>query len=530
MFLSTHYSGLAAHGNSEATIGRSDSGSEPPSGESPQPPTLPHRRSTDDRLRDLVATIDALVAGQLDARTRVDGTGDLLDLALTGLNRLAGHLSQEYSAARSMVTLDNHDALTGLAHRITLARMVDRALSDPERQPVTVVLLDLDGFKTVNDALGHRAGDEVLIEVGRRLIEAAGPDDLVARLGGDEFAVLITGMDPVAAQQHSIDLTNAVTGQYSIGGRPVWMTVSAGMRVSEVFDTAETLVRDADTAMYQAKESGGGRLTTWSPTMHLRVQSRLRMVTELGTAIDDHQLRLLFQPIVDLNTGELRGVEALTRWHHPFRGMIMPIDFIPVAEQSGLIIPLGRWVVMEAIRQLSEWMPLIAADRPFQMHINISPIELIVDDLPEFLARTINDHSADESRITLEIAESALIAEGAEAQNALRRLRELGTQLEIDDFGIGYSSISYLRRLPVESVKVDRSLINDLGTDPRAVDFISAVLGLIESVGKQSVIEGVETEAQAELLRQLGCERAQGFYFGAPMPAAELEKWLRAGR
>lgn len=492
------------------------------------------------RLDAVVDLMAEYVSGNLSARLATSPHNDQLDTIVAGMHLLADELIAAYAELESRVAerteslrqaqadlerLALQDPLTGLANRTLLGDRIAQALSWSEETgngPPSVLLLDLDGFKTINDSLGHTAGDAVLVEIARRLTSVARPTDTVARLGGDEFAIVMPDTDGDAADAWAQAALDVLKEPVNVHGRSVWALASIGIRAAEPGETPDVLLRDADTAMYAAKSGGRGRFFRYRPVMHHAVQRRLRVVSELGNAIHASQLRLSYQPIVDLHSNELTGVEALVRWHHPHRGLIMPDEFITVAEDSGLVVDLGRWVSENAIGQLVQWGPHLQDKDDFRVHLNVSPVELRRPGLADFLQATLVATGIDPRRLALEISESALMTEDVNALEALRGLEQLGASLEIDDFGTGYSSIAYLRRLPIDTVKLDRALIRDLATDTEQARFVGAILKLIESVGLTAVVEGVETAEQAELLRQLGATKAQGYFYGRPMPAAEL--------
>ncbi|NNG36451.1 EAL domain-containing protein [Nakamurella sp. DB0629] len=474
-----------------------------------------------------------LATGRLDARLEPSHAHDELDAVITGINMLAEELQEVYGDLESRVAertqmlrqaqselerLALRDPLTGLANRSLVGDRIAQALAWGERGArfPAVLLLDLDGFKTINDSLGHTAGDAVLVEVARRLSTVARPMDTVARLGGDEFALVIPDTTAEQAEEVAAAALESLKEPLLVHGRSVWALASIGIRVGAAGETTDMLLRDADTAMYEAKTSGRGRAMVYQESMHSMVQRRLRVVSELGSAIRSSELRLVYQPIVDLASGRTVAVEALVRWHHPHRGLIMPDDFIPVAEDSGLVVDLGYWVAEAAIKQVSEWQSLLDDD-DFRVYLNVSPVELRRPGLSEYLRDNLERFGVPTNRLALEISETALMSQDVAGLLALKGIEELGVSLEIDDFGTGYSSIAYLRQLPVDTVKVDRSLITEVTDDPRQRVFVGAVLQLIHSVGCRAVVEGVEEREQAEVLFDLGCERAQGFYFGRPM-------------
>jgi diguanylate cyclase (GGDEF)-like protein len=496
------------------------------------------------RLDDLIGLIDQLSAGGLDTRLQPSPAGDRLDAVIAGINLLADELSTMYQTLEERVAertsaLDQarvamermalNDALTGLANRTLLGDRISQAIARADRgaRPPSVLVLDLDEFKTINDGLGHGAGDRILIEVARRLSSVVRETDTVARLGGDEFAVLM----PDVAEDDALNIAERTLKElqrpYELGERTLWAGASVGLCLGQRGQNAEQLLRDADTAMYVAKGNGRGNIQLFRPEMHRAARERLQIASELAAAIAHDQLTLLYQPIVDMATERIVGAEALVRWDHPERGLLSPADFISVAEDSGYIIELGRWVLRTAIGQLNSWSQTLG-DPSFQLHVNLSPVEVRWPGMAQFVLNTLEQLAVDPSRLALEISETGLMTGDLVGIEALLMLRRSGVGIEIDDFGTGYSSISYLRRLPIDTVKMDRTLIADIADDPAQISFVSAILRLIESVGLRTVVEGIETAEQAIMLQQLGCRYALGHHFSEPVSADELG-WLLAG-
>jgi len=418
-----------------------------------------------------------------------------------------------------------HDDLTGLPNRALLLDRLGHALERGRRQDSTVAVLalDIDHFKDVNDRLGHDAGDELLVRIAARLTHAVRSADTVARLtagtvarfGGDEFVVLC---EDVPAEEVAIRLAERlgeeVARPVAAGGNELEVTASVGIAVAAAgtAGSAESLVRDADAAMYRAKELGRSRYETFDLAMRSRALDRLALEAELRHAIEHGELRLHYQPIVALADGGVSGVEALVRWEHPERGLVPPGDFIPLAEQSGLIVELGRWVLEQACRQAAAWPGV-------RMAVNLSTRQLgdrrLVADVTEALERT----GLEPGRLTLEVTET-LIMERLEASiELLEELKALGVRLSLDDFGTGYSSLSYLERLPLDALKLDRSFVSGLGPDETEPAIVAAVIEMGRALGMTVIAEGVETEQQAARLRALGCVYAQGFHFARPLPA-----------
>ena len=412
------------------------------------------------------------------------------------------------------------DALTSLANRTMLTDRIDQALARRTRSgaDLAVLVLDLDGFKAVNDSLGHAMGDRLLVEVGERLGGSVRGLDVAARLGGDEFALVLEGAGEAGATLAASRLLEQVARPVLLDGRTVQLTASIGIAVAgRGSETQDELLRNADLAMYMSKAAGKGRFSVYRSGMHAEVVARARLETELRDGIDAGQLRLHYQPTIRLGTGEMIGVEALVRWEHPTEGLLFPDRFIPMAEASGLVVPLGRWVLREACRQGVLWQ----ADGPFVVAVNVSARQLaeacFVDEVAEVLAETGMPGDC----LVLELTETILMLDVDRVVPRLEGLRALGVRLAIDDFGIGYSSLSYLRHFPVDIIKIDRSFVAELPTGETSL--AATILGLGQSLHLEVVAEGIEEEAQARALTDLQCELGQGYLYARPMPADELE-------
>jgi diguanylate cyclase (GGDEF)-like protein/PAS domain S-box-containing protein len=423
-----------------------------------------------------------------------------------------------------------HDPVTGLANRALFTDRVAHALRSTIRKGslVAVMFVDLDDFKTVNDSLGHQAGDAVLSEVATRLARTSRPADTVARFGGDEFAVLLDGVaNSDEAAMIGDRLLTALEAPMDIDGKQVYPRASMGICMSDedlLNQDAEELLRNADVAMYMAKRDTKGRYRLFEPAMHERVVERLELRGELQRALDEQQLEVYYQPVVRLSGGDQYGVEALLRWHHPTRGLVAPGAFIPLAEETGLIVPIGRWVLEQACRKGAELQA--STDARIRISVNLSVKQLQSDSIVDDVASVLQSTGLDPRALVLEVTETVMLADADIAVSRLHALKELGVSIAMDDFGTGYSSLSYLSRLPVDILKMDRSFLGG-GVDDNGL--AAAIMAIGERLGLEVVAEGIERPEQIESLQSLGFELGQGFFFGRPMPAASLDEHL-AGR
>jgi diguanylate cyclase (GGDEF)-like protein len=381
---------------------------------------------------------------------------------------------------------------------------------------VAVLLADLDRFKVVNDSLGHTAGDRLLVAVANRILGSLQPGEVTARFGGDEFAVLSEGAGgPEGAEAIAARLHDALLAPFVLDGREVHVSASIGIAQPRLGnDPPEALLRDADTAMYRAKAQGPSRSELFDDAMRLRALDRLDTEDALRRAVATGQLRVMYQPIISLADERVTGVEALVRWAHPSRGLLPPADFIGVAEETGLIVPLGAWVLEEACLQSREW--------PVEVAVNISGTQLSQPDLASMVESVLGRTGASPASLCLEITESVLMEDAEPAIGTLDALKGLGVRIAIDDFGTGYSSLHYLKRYPIDVLKVDRSFVAGLGVDDEDSAIVSAVISMAHALGLEAVAEGVTSAAQLAELRVRGCDQAQGFYFATPLPAQRL--------
>jgi diguanylate cyclase (GGDEF)-like protein/PAS domain S-box-containing protein len=429
-----------------------------------------------------------------------------------------------------------HDSLTGLPNRLSFVDALGEALrgATSSGSPVGILFLDLDHFKLINDSIGHHAGDALLRAVAPRLRAHLRPGDVVARFGGDEFGILI---DRLANEGEALAIADRVaaafTNPFAIDGVDHYVSASIGVAVARPSDqrpaNAELLIRDADAAMYRAKEGGRARCVLFDAEMRAGAQRRLEVERELRHAIERDELTLYYQPMVSLRGGAIGGFEALVRWRHPERGLLDPSQFVSVAEDSGQIEPIGRWVQERACRQAVEWHRLCPDSRPLDVAVNLSARQVARRDLPATVEEILVRTGLDPAHLRLEITESVLLEESATASSSLEILDELGVRLVLDDFGTGYSSLAYLTRFPFHGLKIDRSFIDSLGIEQESTAIVEAIIGMAGALSLEVIAEGVETEVQLAELRRLGCDYAQGYLFQAAMPASEVGPLIAEG-
>jgi diguanylate cyclase (GGDEF)-like protein/PAS domain S-box-containing protein len=423
-----------------------------------------------------------------------------------------------------------HDHVTGLPNRALFVSKLEHAIAAAQGRetPLGVFFLDLDHFKVINDSLGHEGGDEILKGVVPRLRRQLRSVDSVARFGGDEFAILVEEVvDEAEAARIAERICSAFKEPFTVGGLEHHLSASVGIAVSEAADAnAESLIRDAHAAMYRAKDRGRNRAEPFDQEMRSKAVRRLQMERELRSAFENEQLSLHYQPIVALGSGEILALEALLRWQHPERGMIGPIEFIPVAEESGLIHPIGRWAIERACQQSIAWHHLRPDARPIDITVNLSARQFAQRELPDVVANILERTGLDSVHLKFEITESVLVEKTGGADEILRELSRLGVQLILDDFGTGYSSLAYLDRFPLDAIKIDRSFIEGLGIEAERSAIVEAIIGLARALGLRAIAEGVENEVQLAELRRLGCGYAQGFLFSGPLQVADMTALL----
>ncbi len=475
----------------------------------------------------------AALAALADRRAEL-GTWLILLAAAAVIGALAWRVQRARAQAAALFAYQaRHDPLTALPNRALLVEQLDRELARAGRRDQAVVLLwlDLDDFKVVNDSLGHHAGDQLLGVVGERLRGCLRPGDLPARMGGDEFTVLLADLTGLPDAIQVAERLGAELGvPFEVAGHKVVVHASIGIAESVPGQTtAQELLRNADIAMYEAKKQGKGQHQLFVPGMDAPAWRRLELEAELHVALHQGgQFELYYQPIVDLDSGAVSELEALVRWDHPSRGLLPPADFIPLAEQTGLIVPLGAWVLDEACRQLAAWQPHDQHQQPLGLSVNLSARQLRDRHLPDLVAQALAASGLDPPRLTLEITETSMVEDLRAAGATLAAVRALGVRVAIDDFGTGFSALGALEHYPVDSLKIDRSFIDGLGRDAQDTAIVHAVVAFARTLGLPVTGEGIETADQLQRLRALGCDRGQGYYFAKPLQHGSIQPFLDA--
>jgi diguanylate cyclase (GGDEF)-like protein len=472
----------------------------------------------------------AVTAGKPSSRIRElpDGRSIALNyqpMRLGGFVVTHEDITERRRAEAKIAHMAGHDALTDLPNRVLLREQLEQALARVHRgESVAVLCLDLDRFKNVNDTLGHPMGDALLRGVSDRLQACVRPSDTVARLGGDEFAIIQVGaQQPSDATMLARRLIEAIGGLFDIDGHQVVIGTSIGIAVAPVDgDDPDQLLRNADMALYRAKSDGRGTYHFFHPQMDALMQARRVLELDLRKALAAGEFELYYQPLIDLASNEVDGFEALVRWNHPERGLVPPLDFIPLAEEIGLIIPIGDWVLRQACLEAMSWAPTLS------IAVNLSPAQFKSRSLALSVVAALAASGLPARRLELEITETVLLQDSAATLEVLHQLRELGVRISMDDFGTGYSSLSYLRSFPFDKIKIDRSFVAELGQSNDCVAIVRAVTGLGSSLGMATTAEGVETEEQLDMLRAEGCTQVQGYLFSPPRPAAEIPRLLQS--
>jgi diguanylate cyclase (GGDEF)-like protein/PAS domain S-box-containing protein len=423
-----------------------------------------------------------------------------------------------------------HDTLTGLPNKALFTNRLERALARAARSSSSVAILftDLDNFKVINDSLGHQTGDRLLVAVAERLKTSVREGDIAARFGGDEFMILLEEVADVREATHAAErIVDTLREPFVVGENKLFVATSVGVVCGAYAqESPEDLLRSADLALYWAKRRGKNRYEVFDPEMNARAQERLELENDLRQALGRGELVVHYQPKVSLASGKIVGEEALVRWEHPQRGLVLPAEFVYVAEETGLIVPIGRWVLREACHQAREWQECYPSDPPLSMSVNLPVGQFGRPDLVEDVARVLLETGLEPSSLLLEITESAVMEDVSATIDMLRKLKDLGVRIAIDDFGTGHSSLLRLKHLPVDVLKIDRSFVAGFGRDPEHDGLVSAVIDLARALNLEVIAEGVETEEQLAHLREIGCEVVQGFYLAEPLPAAEASDLL----
>ncbi|NNF00694.1 MAG: EAL domain-containing protein [Pyrinomonadaceae bacterium] len=448
--------------------------------------------------------------------------------------RIAGSLTDITARKRTEEKLEHdaaHDALTGLPNRKRLKQCLEtsiRRIKHDSRNLFAVLFIDIDRFKTINDSMGHQAGDELLLTITRKLNSLVRPNDVVARLGGDEFVILVENIkdrDQVLQIAERILIT--LQQPMKILGQKIYTSASVGIAMgSGEYEKPEDLVRDADIAMYRAKTNGKGRFEVFDEGMHSGAVSLMKLEIDLRRAYEKKEFVLHYQPIVALESEEIIGFEALVRWNHPVRGMVPPSEFIPVAEDTGLILPIGQWVLQESCRQMSQWQREHDSSRSMIISVNLSARQIERKSLIEEIAQTLTTTELPPECLRLEITESVIMNNPEQAIVSVNDLREMGVRVSIDDFGTGYSSLGYLHKFPVDTLKVDRSFINRIGNEGENAEIVQTIITLAASLNMEVVAEGIETAEQLDFLRHINCNYGQGYFYSRPVDSEGVGEML----
>jgi diguanylate cyclase (GGDEF)-like protein len=496
-----------------------------------------------DTLRQLrqVRSVADLPVIMVTAKDESDDVVEALDLGANDYVTKPIDFAVALARIRTHVSTRRADPLTGLPNRALFMDRLERLLASSQSAATrfAVLFLDIDRFKLVNDSLGHVAGDELLVEIAKRLESSLRAKDTVARfegvhtlarMGGDEFTVLLDGIgDSEVALSIANRLRAAVAQPFQLQGRDVTTSISVGLVVSDDrYRRAEEMVRDADTAMYRAKELGKARCEVFDTSMFTAAEERLGLEQDLRRALERHELEVYYQPIVSLSEARLTGFEALLRWNHPERGLVLPATFIPMAEDTGLIVPIGTWVLHEACRQLRRWDHEFQAAGDLVVNVNLSARQCTHPDLLQEVRRILDDTGVAPSRLKLEITEGVVLDHSEVVGNVLRELRTLGVQLGLDDFGMGYSALSYLQNFPFQTIKIDRAFVSGMDSGSNT-EIVRAIVALAAGLSMDVTAEGIETADQVKRLQELSCEFGQGYYFDKPLTSEHARALLQPG-
>ena len=475
----------------------------------------------------IVADDEVVAVLEFFKRTRTEEDPRLVRLVATVAEQL-GSIVQRKRAEERLHHMAHYDHLTGLPNRVLFTDRLSQAMVDAQRHGriVGVIFLDLDRFKTINDSLGHGVGDLLLKSVARRLERCVRPGDTVARLAGDEFTIALADMaDAEDAAPVAQKLLADLVQPFHVGGQELFTGASLGVTLFPADDTTvEGLLRNADIAMYRAKDQGGNSFHFYSSDMTVKARARLSLENDLRRALEREELVLHYQPIVSLRTREVVAIEALVRWNHPQRGLLLPSEFVPLAEETGLILPLGEWAMHSALNEVQQFVR--SGFVSLRVAVNISAHQFRQQEIVHTVQAALAAAGVQPYRLQLEITESVLMQNMEATEKTLRRLSEMGVELSLDDFGTGYSSLSYLKRFPIDVLKIDRSFVRDLPGDDDGAAIASAIISMAHTLGIAVVAEGVESRAQLEFLRERGCDHVQGYYFSHPLPAKLLKQLL----
>ncbi len=447
-------------------------------------------------------------------------------------NRVLKNEIYERKRAEQRLTYDAlHDALTGLPNRALFMDRLGRSIETVKRRPdyqFSVLFLDLDQFKLINDSLGHNFGDEILILIGHRLKLCARSSDTVARLGGDEFVILLEDTKDVdAVKLVAARIQEEINLPFHIEGRHIYVSTSIGV-VPDIrgYDRSEDVLRDADIAMYRAKELGKARFEMFDTNLRTEVISRLELENDLRDALENQELILHYQPILSLPNNQIIGLEALCRWMHPKRGLMLPREFIPVAEETALIIPIGKWILQEACSRVKGWQESIPSARSLTINVNISGRQLAQPDFTDMVKQVLKNTGLEPTSLRLEITESVLVDNAAIENTVLTQLAEMGIQFQVDDFGTGYSSLGYLRNFPIHTIKIDQSFVQEIGAESNNASLVRTIVTMAHDLGLEAVAEGVETEEQLRELKNYDCKFGQGYLLSVPMDTRSVERLI----